>query len=700
MGVQRCKQHGTILTILTNGRVCGLRDRSLCEFESHAAGYNSQPHSESIESGHVMSNSFQSVGAGDSNVNVATILKGFGVLKGDSADEFPDDHRAADHFLSAMKNPTNVADCVNQLFPSGIPIGQSFFDLLDEFHRWIGIDQSADEAIGLVWSEAMRRLTLDQQQELLRVFVNQKGHDFFEHAQSLPNVLQLLPLPSVFLAGWFPDLYQVVEGDVQTSAWAAIRTVCIHQSENAIGALQLLVERTEDRHRTVAAFMLGTLRTLGLTEEQVNALVKIENLVASHADIRFREVCNRSWVTTASGTGLTAEQMRSLYSRAELSDEDLSSIVGVICHLLSFSMLPEDQGLLAREWLSKAVTRALSSEAKHSVAAAADRLSRDPKQMPPEVTDWILAILPVTEDNPGTWERIGSFLSHLLRNDANQFTNVALKICRTSAITVLRLLHGGRFRHLLHDFKKHDVSVLASQLTLSVDTASRKLGVYLFDQLEIKELSADTLRNSPPVAPRLLFYEMQRTILKPTTIARLLAGLEPIAEESTDWFKTAFLEELKLQCHNFSGGCRHEIEALSKNKPMVAQSLKHVAGYFDELKRAHSEGINAMEVPGFHRAVIVQKQLFNKSISEYTDSSSSFASLFKKVSLLYGRAASQFIEGNLINATPLAEMATSMELPIVDFCDPEEMALRRLHASAAISSLIQDHTGNPGGDDE
>lgn len=647
-----------------------------------------------------MSNSFQFVGAGDSNVNVATILKGFGVLKGDSADEFPDDHRAADHFLSAMKNSTNVADCVNQLFPSGIPIGQSFFDLLDEFHRWIGIDQSADEAIGLVWSEAMRRLTLDQQQELLRVFVNQKGHDFFEHAQSLPNVLQLLALPSVFLAGWFPDLYQVVEGDVQTSAWAAIRTVCIHQSENAIGALQLLVERTEDRHRTVAAFMLGTLRTLGLTEELASALVQIEHFVASHADIRLREVCNRSWVTTANGTGLTAEQIGGLYSRAELSDEDLSSIVGVVCHLLSFSMLPEDPALLAREWLSNAVKRAISCDAKHSVAAAADRLSLDPKQMPPEVTDWILAILPVAEDKPGTWERIGSFLSHLLRNDANQFADVVLKICRTSAITILRLLQGGRFRHLLHDFKRHDVSSLVSQLALSVDTASRKLGVHLFDQLEIKELSAAALRNSPPVAPRLLFYEMQRTILKPTTIARLLAGLEPLAEESTDWFKGAFLDELKLQCHNFSGGCRHELEALSKNRPMVAQALEDVAGYFDSLKHAHDAGINAMEVAGFRRAATRQRQLFNKRVSDYGDSASPLISLFKKVSLLYGRAASQFIDGKLSHAMPLANMETSMELPVVDFCDPEEMALRRFHASAAIRSLIQDHTGQPGGDDE
>ena len=107
-----------------------------------------------------------------------------------------------------------------------------------------------------------------------------------------------------------------------------------------------------------------------------------------------------------------------------------------------------------------------------------------------------------------------------------------------------------------------------------------------------------------------------------------------------------------------------------------------------------------MEVPGFHRAVIVQKQLFNKSISQYTDSSSSLASLFKKVSLLYGRAASQFIDGNLSNATPLAEMATSMELPIVDFCDPEEMALRHLHASEMIRSLMEERSGTPGDNDE
>jgi len=61
----------------------------------------------------------------------------------------------------------------------------------------------------------------------------------------------------------------------------------------------------------------------------------------------------------------------------------------------------------------------------------------------------------------------------------------------------------------------------------------------------------------------------------------------------------------------------------------------------------------------------------------------------KQVRLLYGKAASTFIDGKLQDAMPLVPMSSSLEIPIVDFCDPEEMALRRIHASAAIHRLLE-----------
>jgi len=38
---------------------------------------------------------------------------------------------------------------------------------------------------------------------------------------------------------------------------------------------------------------------------------------------------------------------------------------------------------------------------------------------------------------------------------------------------------------------------------------------------------------------------------------------------------------------------------------------------------------------------------------------------------------------------PLASSSVSMELPLIDYCDPEDMAMRRLHAGRAIERLLE-----------
>ena len=64
--------------------------------------------------------------------------------------------------------------------------------------------------------------------------------------------------------------------------------------------------------------------------------------------------------------------------------------------------------------------------------------------------------------------------------------------------------------------------------------------------------------------------------------------------------------------------------------------------------------------------------------------------MMKKTTLLYGRTTSMFLGGQVLgDAMPLAHSSVSMEIPQVDYCDPEEMAMRRFHASAAIQQLLQ-----------
>lgn len=98
-----------------------------------------------------------------SALDVSKILKGFGVVAVDASDEVPADKSTADAFLAVVEDPANASLCIAQLFPSGIPLDQLFFDRLDEFRRWIGVAESGDEAIGIVWSEAMHQLSQDDQ---------------------------------------------------------------------------------------------------------------------------------------------------------------------------------------------------------------------------------------------------------------------------------------------------------------------------------------------------------------------------------------------------------------------------------------------------------------------------------------------------------------------------------------------------------
>jgi hypothetical protein len=200
------------------------------------------------------------------------------------------------------------------------------------------------------------------------------------------------------------------------------------------------------------------------------------------------------------------------------------------------------------------------------------------------------------------------------------------------------------------------------------------------------------MASSDENAIQLLFYEAQKTILNPKTVGRVLAAVVSAVDKTDVEFHDELLEELKLQCHNFSGGCREELNRLAGDCPLVAEATKEIADYFDALKRAHEAGVNAMEVTGVRKAAKEYRRRFNQQVSEGARSASPLLRLFKHVSLLYGRSASQFTDGVLRDANPLSQTSHSMEFPMVDFLDPEGMAIRRLHSSAMIRQLLDEQS--------
>ncbi len=249
-------------------------------------------------------------------------------------------------------------------------------------------------------------------------------------------------------------------------------------------------------------------------------------------------------------------------------------------------------------------------------------------------------------------------------------------------------MHRGQLQRLHNEMGSAGVDALAGRLCVSRDSDTRRFGLFLFDSLGMPIFPQDALTSST-LAGRLLFYELQRLMLSPKGTARILVAVASSAEAATNGFRDEVFEELKLQAHNFSGECRAELTAQGATIPLVKKALDELANYFIDLDRAHKAGINGMEVTGHRRALVAYRRRFARQVTKSAEAHSAILRMVKNTRLLYGRATSQFLGGLLGDAMELAESSFSMEMPIIDLSDPEEMAMRRLHASTAIERLLE-----------
>ncbi|UFS72473.1 hypothetical protein LPW11_09830 [Geomonas sp. RF6] len=144
-----------------------------------------------------------------------------------------------------------------------------------------------------------------------------------------------------------------------------------------------------------------------------------------------------------------------------------------------------------------------------------------------------------------------------------------------------------------------------------------------------------------------------------------------------------------LQAKNFGGVCLKEFEEHAEEFPLLKEVVEGTNRYFDTLREIQKSSICAMEVPGYRRAARLHARRFSTEVSKGAEEHSIFAQIFKKVQLLYGQSWRSFLGGRLSDATNLQTISNSMELPRLEFFDPEGMMLRRLNASAQIAAISQ-----------
>ena len=607
----------------------------------------------------------------------------------------------ADKLLALLADKSKSETVLKSLFPAGIQPNSSFYGVLDEVWRCLGIGEKTDKAVGQLWAKAAQQLDASGGELLLNAFTIEKAHDLFLLLGSLRHVLRLVNLSTDFLVTWLPKLFLRVEKDfAQYDFWSAVHDICLKSASQTLELIHRLLARSDSAANQLATVFMGLLRGVQLTEPERDEFGRIEESLEVSANPAHQSCLIWSWVTTAREHGLTIAQLdRLLAFGGEHSEHDADQKLSAICRLLSVERL--DQGVFdkAFNWASGRISNEVSRTAKFHVANTVVALQRLIKNKTPPALEgrkpaawsgWAVDIQPVQGEDAGTWECIESYLVELVAADGRLFSEVFGDLVTKNGDGVLQVMdrpHG--FGRLRQEMASARIENLIANMMLSPSRPSRRVGLKLFAELGHDALDKNVVANCDERSIKLVFYELQRSLPNPLTTARMFVSLLPRAQAIGGDFFSEFTNEMALQVRNYSHGCREELTRLGGDVPLVKKILADAERHFEELRTARESPIRAIHVPGTRRAVVLHSRRMSRQISAGIEERSVIMKMVKKVHLLYGRASSSYFDGNLRTPMPLVPQSSSLELPFVDYCDPEDMCLRRLYASAAIAALEQ-----------
>ncbi|MDB5387690.1 MAG: hypothetical protein JWM11_3336 [Planctomycetaceae bacterium] len=619
---------------------------------------------------------------------VTTLLAGLAISTNS------EDSKPAQQLLSAVTEIGGADRIVGKLFPLGIPINDKFFERIESLRDALGNGDSADEPIGYLWGAAFGRVSNEQQQGLFDLFLENKRHDLFVNLGSFPSMIAIADVSPKVLADWLSALHIRIERDfAQDGFWKALRILCAKRIDRAFDVLGLLTPNLIPSHQLIATVLLGHLRCARLSDNQSIEFRKVELAFRDHTLPVLRSCYNWSWSSTVGECGLTAEQFLSLLERAQLDERgDAENLLGLMCRLVQNPSLPAEMRESAATWVSQRLSPGISGDSKYHVVDVAWRLHDSPNPLSSQqfdATEWILAIQPIGPDETGTWNILEQFLVKLLKADVHRFSKVFRRLASSNAAGLGHVVgHARGPKWLLREMQVLGLIELIGSLMLSSDRPTRKLGFQLFEELEAGVIPASLFSNNP-IGLQLLFYEMQLQILRPQSLARIFVSLLPHIQTMSLEFRAKVKDELSLQATNFRGEFRAELQRLGGHLDVVRVAMDELTSYLDRLEVANRSGIASIEVAGARRAAVMYRRRISQHISSAAEEHSVLMAMTTKVQLLYSRVSSTFINGKLQDSQPLSRFSSGVEMPFMDFCDPEEMAMRRMSAAAAISALVR-----------
>ncbi len=578
-------------------------------------------------------------------------------------------------------SPSDFDGFFNELFGEKLlEHCESFYQIIYNLQFYIGYRGKSDAVFSKLWVHAYQKIESTAQQE---AFLNELSNDnkryIWNMQSSLPGFCEKVELAPAFAAVWFCELAEKVKNDLAGEVNEAIEGYTKAHPSSALEILKIYESQLSDNTtRGLGGFILGLLRGLKKKEvQEIDCRLKISE------DVNVRACYYNSIFMSYKDGALTLDQLSA--SLEEMLKDDSEDVNDIAFWTVNRCLVVNIAGFseFGIAWFNKNCSSSISGNSKYNVISCMWHICRPKKEegrIDYKIANKIIAtVLPVSNEHLGTLDRLEFYLRDRIES-VSEYEATIFNFVESGIENLLCLFEHERFDHFKSELSKIDLTHLITELVFSGDSNKCKLGFLFIERSKFTPYTAKTLVEVKEENAFIALEQLRRDRSYNQTIAKKVQFLEPFFRNVCKELQDDFVNEVVVQAVNYSQGCLKEIKRFGRSK-LIKAVIVRAEQYFDGFEKAANSPANSFNFPGYKEECFRADRRMNAEIQKQAKEKSVFMRFASSVHLIYGNKFSSLVRDSVGDATPMAHIEHSMELPRLELIDPEGMAIRRINAN-------------------
>lgn len=559
-------------------------------------------------------------------------------------------------------------------------------------YDFLGVSNDVCVFMGRLWAEAISACDVSQRGAFLMKLIEER-ETLFGALDFAVELFGRVKFTANEVFPWIEKAHHSVGKDLfQRGFWGCLEAYCTKSTEEAITFVgRWLDTNPQGPSLGVATNMIAWLRLAVVSDHSLSPrFAAIEERVrgGGHSAWRALYIQSRAYGVPHLVIGeQEALQLRDEYVRHG-SEEEVAW-----CFLLNSVLHVKPHEEWARREARRISRPQLPEPAKYWVAVATlDGLASCSDHVSDHADEYLAIfsqLLPIGAESTGIWEHVYGTLKSLLDTRTEMARTLMKTLAAHSGETWLKIARDRQFASLFHLLRQKNLHrFVAEDLCFHQNVTARHLGLVIFSDCNVEGISTEALNAATDTQIELLFLEALRRLMDFGALARLQSCIATRIDSIGGDLATLFHEECALQCLN-TYKYRSELATCARNHEYLPDIVADATERLANTAAASKSPALQMEVPGMARAQRMHDSKFVREVAKSVKEHSVFLSSFPTVTILYGGNEFRTFVGDRLMEGPskMHRSSAEVEVPRLEFVDPETMHLRRVAASNRIAQL-------------